>query len=115
MNTVKAMAIDVETALPILANRVGGLSGKAIRPIAVRHIYDVCEHVKVPVVGCGGVEDWRDAVEFILAGASAVQIGTAVATEGPSVFRQVAKGIDTYLKRKGFKSVKDVVGLSHRH
>lgn len=115
MNTVKAMAIDVETALPILANRVGGLSGKAIRPIAVRHIYDVCEHVKVPVVGCGGVEDWRDAVEFILAGASAVQIGTAVATEGPSVFRQVAKGIDTYLKRKGFKSVKDIVGLSHRH
>ena len=114
MNTVKAMAIDVETALPILGNRVGGLSGQAVKPIAVRHVYDVYERVKVPIIGCGGIADWRDAVEFILAGASAVQIGTAIAIEGPSVFRTVAHGIDAYLKRKGYRSVSEIVGLSHR-
>jgi dihydroorotate dehydrogenase (NAD+) catalytic subunit len=114
MNTVKAMVIDVETTLPVLSNRVGGLSGQAVKPIAVRHVYDVYEQVKVPIVGCGGVASWRDAVEFLLAGASAVQIGTAVATRGPSVFAQVARGVCAYLKRKGFRSVGEIVGLSHR-
>jgi dihydroorotate dehydrogenase (NAD+) catalytic subunit len=114
MNTVKAMVIDVETTLPVLSNRVGGLSGQAVKPIAVRHVYDVYEQVKVPIVGCGGVASWRDAVEFLLAGASAVQIGTAIATHGPSVFTQVARGVCAYLKRKGFRSVGEIVGLSHR-
>ncbi|MCJ7422793.1 dihydroorotate dehydrogenase [Candidatus Bathyarchaeota archaeon] len=115
INTVRAMAIDAETAMPILSNERGGLSGSAMKPIAVRCVYDVYEHVKVPIVGCGGVADWRDAVEFLLAGASAVQIGTALALEGPEVFRAVTRGIDKYLRRKGFKSVNDVVGLSHRN
>jgi dihydroorotate dehydrogenase (NAD+) catalytic subunit len=114
MNTVKAMAIDVETATPILGNRAGGLSGQAVKPIAVRHVYDVYERVKVPIIGCGGIAGWRDAVEFLLAGASAVQIGTAIATEGPSVFKAVTHGIDVYLEKKGFGSVSEIVGLSHR-
>jgi dihydroorotate dehydrogenase (NAD+) catalytic subunit len=114
MNTVKAMAIDVETAMPILSNKVGGLSGSAVKAIAVRHVYDVYEQVKVPIIGCGGIACWRDAVEFMLAGASAVQIGTAVATEGASVFSNIVHGMDRYLKRKGFRSLNDVVGLSHR-
>jgi dihydroorotate dehydrogenase (NAD+) catalytic subunit len=114
MNTVKAMAIDTETTMPILSNRFGGLSGSAVKPIAVRHVYDVYERVKVPIVGCGGITSWRDAVEFLLAGASAVQIGTAVATEGPQVFKAVAEGIDAYLSRKSFRSLKEIVGLSHR-
>ncbi|PIX31907.1 dihydroorotate dehydrogenase, partial [Candidatus Bathyarchaeota archaeon CG_4_8_14_3_um_filter_42_8] len=79
INTVKAMAIDTETAMPILSNKIGGLSGPAIKPIAVRCVYEIYEQVKVPIVGCGGVTNWRDAVEFLLAGATAVQIGTAVA------------------------------------
>ena len=114
MNTVKAMAIDSETAMPVLSNKFGGLSGAAVKPIAVRHVYDVYEKVKVPIVGCGGITSWRDAVEFLLAGASAVQIGTAVATEGSQVFKAVAEGIDAYLNRKRFRSVKEIVGLSHR-
>ncbi|MCK4424450.1 dihydroorotate dehydrogenase, partial [Candidatus Bathyarchaeota archaeon] len=79
INTVKAMAIDPETATPILSNKIGGLSGPAIKPIAVRCVYEIYEIVTVPIIGCGGITSWRDAVGFLLAGASAVQIGTAVA------------------------------------
>ena len=114
INTVKAMAIDTETAIPILSNKIGGLSGPAMKPIAIRCVYEIYEHVKVPIIGCGGIVNWRDAVEFLLAGASAVQIGTAVAQKGPNVFRAVTRGINVYLKRKGFRSVDEIVGLSHR-
>jgi dihydroorotate dehydrogenase (NAD+) catalytic subunit len=114
INTVKAMAIDKETTMPILGNKVGGLSGPAIKPIALRCVYEIYERVKVPIIGCGGVANWRDAVEFLLAGASAVQIGTAIATEGSNVFKAISRGIDTYLKSKNFESVKEIVGLSHR-
>ncbi|MCS7123921.1 MAG: dihydroorotate dehydrogenase [Candidatus Bathyarchaeota archaeon] len=115
INTVKAMAINIETAKPILSNKRGGLSGPAIKPIAVRCVYDIYERVKVPIIGCGGITSWRDAVEFILAGASAIQIGTAIALKGQGVFRSVIRGIDAYLKRKGFRSVKEIVGLAHRN
>ena len=114
INTVKAMAIDVETTIPVLSNRVGGLSGPAIKPIALRCVYDTYERVNVPIIGCGGVTGWRDAVEFLLAGASAVQIGTAVALKGPKVFKAVAQGMDAYLKRKRVSEVRELVGLSHR-
>ncbi len=114
INTVKAMAIDTETAMPILSNKIGGLSGPAIKPIAVRCVYEIYEQVKVPIVGCGGITNWRDAVEFLLAGATAVQIGTAVALKGPNIFKAVNQGIDAYLKRNGFRSVEEIVGLSHR-
>jgi len=114
INTVRAMAIDVETTHPILANKIGGLSGPAVKPIAVRCVYEIYGAVKVPVIGCGGIATWRDAVEFILAGASAVQIGTAVATHGLGVFRSVSRGVEFHLRRKGFESVKDIVGLSHK-
>lgn len=114
INTVKAMAIDPETATPILSNKVGGLSGPAIKPIAVRCVYEIYEKIKVPIIGCGGITSWRDAVELLLAGASAVQIGTAVALKGPNVFRSVSRGINAYLKNRGFESVREIVGLSHR-
>jgi len=114
INTVKAMAIDAETTMPILSNKIGGLSGPAIKPIAVRCVYEIYEQVKVSIVGCGGITNWRDAVEFLLVGASAVQIGTAVALKGPNIFKAVNQGIEIYLKRKGFESVEEIVGLSHR-
>jgi dihydroorotate dehydrogenase (NAD+) catalytic subunit len=113
INTVKAMAIDTETAMPILSNKTGGLSGPAIKPIAIRCVYEIYECVKVPIMACGGVAGWRDAVEFLLAGASAVQIGTALATKGPNVFKAVTSGMSGYLRRKGFRSVNEIVGLSH--
>ncbi len=115
INTVRAMTIDVKTSRPILANKIGGLSGTAIKPIAVRCVYEVYREVDVPVIGCGGISTWRDAVEFMLAGASAVQIGTAIAFNGLDVFKSVTKGVDAYLKKRGFRSVKEIVGLSHRY
>ena len=114
INTIRAMSIDIETARPILGNKTGGLSGRVLKPVAVRCIYEIYEAVNVPVIGCGGVASWQDAVELMLAGASAVQIGTAVASEGLGIFKSVCKGIDAYMHRKGFRSLKEVVGLSHR-
>jgi dihydroorotate dehydrogenase (NAD+) catalytic subunit len=91
------------------------LSGPAIKPIAIRCVYDIFEaQVKVPIFGCGGVTNWRDAIEFLLAGASAVQIGTAIALEQPSLFQSINRGIEAYLKKKGYRSVKEIVGLSHQ-
>ena len=115
INTVRAMTIDVETAQPVLANKIGGLSGAAIKPIAIRCVYEIYQEVDVPVIGCGGISTWRDAVEFMLAGASAVQIGTAVAFKGLEVFRMVTNGIEAYLREKEFGSVEEIVGLAHRN
>jgi dihydroorotate dehydrogenase (NAD+) catalytic subunit len=112
VNTLKAMAIDTETMMPILANQRGGLSGAAIKPVALRCVWDIAELFDVPIIGCGGVTTWQDAVEFFLAGASAVQIGTAVAGD-LQVFQQVTAGVDAYLRRKNYRSVKDIVGLAH--
>ncbi|HVP40496.1 MAG TPA: dihydroorotate dehydrogenase [Candidatus Krumholzibacteriaceae bacterium] len=114
INTVRAMAINVEAMKPILGNKFGGLSGPAIKPIALRCVYEIYRQVNVPIIGCGGVSDWRGAVEFMLAGAKAVQIGTAVAFKGLDVFQSVTKGIDAYLETKGFESVKEIVGLAHK-
>jgi dihydroorotate dehydrogenase (NAD+) catalytic subunit len=114
VNTVRALAIDVETALPILSNKRGGLSGPAVKPIALRCVYDISESVNTPIIGCGGITNWQDAVEFLLAGASAVQIGTAIAQQNPAVFTAINRGIAAYLKKKKLRSVKELVGLSHR-
>jgi len=114
VNTLRAMAIDIDTGYPVLANRVGGLSGPAIKPVAVRCVYEISQEVRIPVVGCGGITDWRDAVEFLLAGARAVQIGTAVAYRDLNIFREVSNGILKYLREKGYKGVEEIVGLSHK-
>ncbi len=114
INTVKALAIDVDTTLPVLSNVRGGLSGPAIKPVALRCVYDIFENVKVPIFGCGGIATWQDAVEFFLAGATAVQVGTAVALKNPSVFRTLNRGVGNYLKKKHYGNVKEIVGLAHR-
>lgn len=114
VNTLRAIAIDTETMRPILSNIKGGLSGPAMKPVALRCVYDLHEKVKVPIIGCGGISDWRDAVEFFLAGASAIQVGTAIAFEDPDVFQAINRGVEVYLRKKHFGSVKEIVGLSHR-
>ena len=114
VNTLKAMAIDVETGRPILSNIKGGLSGPAIKPIALRCVYDIHEEFDVPIIGCGGITDWRDAVEFFLAGASAVQVGTAIALEDTEIFQAITKGVEVYMRKKHYRSVKEIVGLAHR-
>lgn len=113
VNTLKALAIDAETMIPILNNIKGGLSGAAIKPVSLRCVYDITDAVDVPIIGCGGISNWRDAVEFLLAGASAVQIGTAVADD-IKVFQSVNKGLETYLRKKRYENVKEIVGLAHR-
>ncbi|MEM0445922.1 MAG: dihydroorotate dehydrogenase [Candidatus Nitrosocaldus sp.] len=114
INTVRAMVIDVETCMPVLSNRVGGLSGRAIKPIAIRCVYEMYR-AGVPVIGCGGIYDWRDAVEFMLAGAYAVQIGSAIGDGWLDVFREVNDGIREYLAKKGLKSIRELIGIAHRY
>jgi dihydroorotate dehydrogenase (NAD+) catalytic subunit len=115
VNTLKAMAIDAETMRPILSNIKGGLSGPAIKPTALRCVYEIREALPdVPIIGCGGIAGWRDAIEFFLAGASAVQVGSAIALENIEVFQAITKGMEVYLRKKHFGSVKEIVGLAHR-
>jgi dihydroorotate dehydrogenase (NAD+) catalytic subunit len=115
INTVRALAIDVETQRPILSNIKGGLSGGAIKPVALRCVYDIYEALpKTPIIGCGGVMNWQDAVEFFLAGAVTVQVGTSIAFEDTNIFQTINRGITSYLQRKGYRSVHEVVGLSHQ-
>jgi len=115
VNTLRAIAIDVETTKPILSNIKGGLSGPAMKNVALRCVYDLREKLpEVSIIGCGGVSNWQDAVEFFLAGANAVQIGTAIAFEGTKVFQTINQGIKNYLEKKQFGSVEEIVGLSHR-
>ena len=113
INTLKAMAISPELKTPILANVVGGLSGPAIRPVGVRCVYEIFEAVDAPIIGVGGVETGRDALEYILAGARAVQIGTGLATRGLSVFSDVSLEVAAYLDENGIKSVESLVGAAH--
>jgi len=113
VNTLKALAVDVDMRRPVLANTIGGLSGPALKPVALRCVWEISESVDLPIIGCGGISDWRDAVEFLLCGASAVEIGTAVTTRGFDVFHDVAEGIRGYLADNGFKEVGDIVGLAH--
>jgi len=109
VNTFLAMAIDVETRRPKLSNVVGGLSGPAIRPIAVRMVYECRQQVKIPIIGMGGITDARDALEFIIAGAAAVQIGTANFVD-PFIWGKVLDGIRAYMARHRVGRISDLVG-----
>ena len=114
INTVRAMAIDVETTRPILSNKIGGLSGPAIKPIAVRCVYEISSKFDIPIIGCGGVSSWEDAIEFILAGSSAVQIGSALGDKWIGVFSEINNGISKYMEKKGFTKIKEMVGSAKR-
>lgn len=109
INTLLGMAIDVDTRRPVLGNLMGGLSGPAVKPIAVRMVYQVARAVSIPVVGMGGITTGRDAVEFLLAGASAVMIGTAGFVD-PGVWPRAATEISAYMGKQGFAEMKDIVG-----
>ena len=114
INTVRATAIDVETQRPILSNKFGGLSGTPIKPIALRCVYEISSKYNVPIIGCGGISTWEDAVEFFLAGASAIQLGSAIGDNWIGVFDEINKGILQYMQRKGFSTIKDMVGLAKK-
>ena len=109
VNTFLAMAIDIETRRPELSNVMGGLSGPAIRPIAVRMVYECRQQVKIPIIGMGGIATARDALEFIIAGANAVQVGTANFTD-PFVWTKLLDGIREYMGRHKVARIADLVG-----
>ncbi len=109
INTLMGMAIDAEKMRPLLSTITGGLSGPCVKPVALRMVWQVAKAVKIPVVGLGGIMNATDAIEFFLAGATAIEIGTANFID-PSVTVKVSEGINDYLERHGFKSVKEIIG-----
>jgi len=111
INTLKAMAIDTQTRKPILGNVCGGLSGPAIKPVALRMVYEVAQTVEVPVIGCGGIASTNDALEFIMAGASAIQVGTANFTD-PRIPLNIVEGIKRFMKKEGISNLSEIVGAA---
>ena len=109
INTLLGMAINAEKRKPVLSTITGGMSGAAVKPIALRMVWQVAKAVKIPLIGLGGIMNWRDAVEFMLAGATAIQIGTANFID-PAITVKVAEGINDYLERHGYSSVRDIIG-----
>ena len=114
INTIRAMAIDVETQKPILSNKIGGLSGTPIKPIAVRCVYEISSKFDIPIIGCGGISTWKDAVEFILAGASAVQFGSVLGEHWTEVFAEINSGIQNYMEQKGFSNIGEMIGQAKK-
>jgi len=114
INTIRAMAIDVETQKPILSNKIGGLSGTPIKPIAIRCVYEISSKFDVPIIGCGGISTWQDAVEFILAGASAVQFGSVLGEHWTEVFAEINDGIKNYMDKNGYSKMSEMIGNAKR-
>lgn len=115
INTLRAMSIDIETMMPILSNRIGGLSGSAIKPIGIRCVYEISKKLDVPVMGCGGVSSWKDVIEYMIAGASAVQIGSVVGSRGPRIFNQITKELKNYVEKKNLKNICEIIGIAHKY
>ena len=111
INTVRGMAIDIESGYPILGNKFGGLSGRAIKPVAIKCVYDLYETLDIPVIGVGGISDWQDAVEFMMAGAQAVEIGSAVGNN-INIFNDISSGMEAFLEKKEW-ALDDIYGMAH--
>jgi dihydroorotate dehydrogenase (NAD+) catalytic subunit len=114
INTLTGMVIDLHARRPTLANRTGGLSGGSIRPLAVRCVYDIYQAVDLPIVGVGGVSSGHDAVEMIMAGATAVGIGSAVYREGPQALARIQDEMTALMAELGFDCVDDMRGVAHQ-
>lgn len=109
INTLSGMAIDIETRRPKLANIIGGLSGPAIKPVALKMVWQVARSIKLPVIGIGGIMTYKDTIEFMIAGASAVQVGTANFVD-PAVTEKIIDGLKLYCEQKSIKAIKEITG-----
>jgi dihydroorotate dehydrogenase (NAD+) catalytic subunit len=112
INTVRGMAIDIHSGYPVLGNRFGGLSGDAVRPVAVKCVYDLYANLEIPIIGVGGISTWQHAVEMIMAGASAIQIGSGI-YEGLNVFSDISQGISRFLDEHDYAKIEDITGIAH--
>jgi dihydroorotate dehydrogenase (NAD+) catalytic subunit len=108
------MKIDIKTGKPILSNRFGGMSGPAIKPVAVRCVYDVFDAVEIPLVGVGGIRNYEDVLEFIYAGATCVQIGTSIMYEGMEIFGKLVENLKGFMEEMGYKNLEEMVGIAHK-
>lgn len=116
VNTVgPGMVIDIKRQRPILGNKRGGISGPAIKPIAIRCVYDIYEAVKIPIIGMGGVSSWEDAVEMMMAGATLIGVGSATYFKGMGVYKEINQGLKNYLKASKFNSLRNIVSLAHKN
>jgi len=114
INTATGMVINIDARKPILANKVGGISGPALKPIAVRCVYEIYEAVKIPIIGTGGVTYGKDAIEMLMAGATAVGIGTAVYYRGIDVFRKVCNEMEEWMRKNKVKNLDEMRGIAHK-
>jgi dihydroorotate dehydrogenase (NAD+) catalytic subunit len=114
INTASGMVIDIDARKPILANKIGGVSGPALKPIAVRCVYEIYETVKIPIIGTGGVTYGKDAIEMIMAGATAIGIGTGIFYRGIEVFRKVCDEMEAWMKKNKIKNLGEIRGAAHK-
>ncbi len=112
INTVRGMAIDIYARRPVLSNSYGGLSGRAIKNVGIRYVYQLYKETGKTIIGVGGIETHEDAVEYLMAGASALEIGTGVYTRGKGIFSEINNGISSFMDAEGFSSVSDMVGVA---
>ena len=113
INTLKAMKIDIETRRPILSNKIGGYSGKAIKPIGIRCVFEIYKKVNIPIIGVGGISTGEDVIEYIMAGASAVQIGSAVYSREINVFKKICIEIKNWMKTNNYKKLDELIGVAN--
>lgn len=114
INTVKAMKIDLDLKMPVLSNKVGGYSGKAIKPIGIRCVYEISKNVDIPIIGVGGITNGEDAIEYLMAGASAIEVGSAIYYRGPDVFKEICDEIKTWMKEHGYNNISKLIGVAHK-
>ena len=114
INTLRAMKIDIETRCPVLENKIGGLSGSAIRPLGVRCVYELSKSLRIPIIGCGGIMTYADALEYMMAGASAIQIGSLIGLKGINSIGKIVRGLRSYLEAANIIDIKEIVGIAHR-
>jgi dihydroorotate dehydrogenase (NAD+) catalytic subunit len=114
INTVKAMKIDINARIPVLGNKVGGYSGKAIKPIGVRCVYDIYKSISIPIIGCGGITTGEDAIEYVMAGATAIEIGSAIYYRDVDVFNKICNEMKQWMKNEKISSLSELIGVAHQ-
>jgi dihydroorotate dehydrogenase (NAD+) catalytic subunit len=113
INTIKAMKIDLDLHKPILGNKIGGLSGKALKPIGIRCVYEIALHLDIPIIGVGGITTGEDALEYLMAGASAIQIGSGIYYRGIDIFTKIEKEMTTWMKHHNYSTINEIIGAAH--
>ncbi|MBC7080984.1 MAG: dihydroorotate dehydrogenase [Thermoplasmatales archaeon] len=112
INSIKAMAISIEAGKPILGNVFGGYSGKGIKPIGLRCVYEISKNFDLPVIGVGGITNARDVIEYMMAGASAVQIGAGIYYRGERIFKEICRDLKKWLEENGYRRIEDIIGVA---